>query len=1277
MVKQLPALAATTLAVVYGVTLVLAQNDTLNLGASAARKDCYPGNQAGNQTLGFNTGISLSPADTTLLVAFGDSWSANGMSNGSKPDAPLYIPSDGYLIQTGTERMTNGYTWIEWLSMYSSIPLQDYAVPGAVIDRSLYSNASNASDFGQQVDLFTSQKIKFSANTTVFTIFLGSEDLTYGVTSLFSWQNVQLITSEPGGNLRSSVTHLLANVKSKLIDPIGARNFLFIGPSEWTDLQDNNYVEQLTQFQHQTSNASIQFAYVNLVRLYTQVNANLTSYGFTETGPCVVQDNRNCTDPDSRPTFVKTFPSGSTRETAAACTKYPGGVEPNCPGNKFNRSIAYVDITAHDRGCNPYPDLSQLPLQNYAWEGKIKILLGLAVPPDTWNALYNNTAGFLNETNKWDKLVAGFDFLCDNPDADISGPSQCPPAGFDKFISAVRKGSTIPNLTISVSNTGVAPYPDYDPILSVVDFVNLFTVGFSRPGTSNVFRPHSSIRDISAFSQNIGYSRMKQFNLVQSYMGRVYALNNSVCSGYGCTTFGAGITNQTDECGLNGELPYGSILFEQAQFQAQYVIISSVVPGFITGLQTREVYDDFSWTKYMILGEQAAVSYDDPGTLDMKQNWAQQSCFGGQGIWGVDDAIPSDGQHSGSADDIVGTGNLTRRADAHWANWKDTGKCQDYGREIETAQLMDIKGSWDTACKNTPVYDFAGRAIYAVVCFIPEAFMVKDSDAGNRNARIRFNKVSSDWIFGGEIGTFYMPMRNTDTVGIHKCRPTWGDLTDKHVNTPPTTNAGLILRVVDARATPNENMPNYMESQPASGLGVHFDKPTTCYNGWTGEFGYFRVTDETCAGQWSKEVEVGCLGTQKPGFKRYNATLEIISKMRFVPLVFSTAGIKFSNMQTSCVSSGSSALASIFAAEIQARLILRLLNSQGGIPVCPDGLVWDYAINGNSKVQGYFLILLQAQGLIFTQDAGTVTTTQATRVSPFSETLPGPDHNYPIEQSRLLIERVKSRSIMSSLTERDLAQCNIPQTNISRMWPCKSRPDAGSGEGPTPSVPVKRVAGCNVPAFHMPLPTIPGLPVINNYLDEGPTAADIVNRESFRLAFDSAWHQSFFPNGTAREVGGWLLTSIHDEIYRPNASRADPDQNNDVYRIVYADPGRSGIPFPQLGNTGGNPAIDLTLPGTWPRESPPDTSSSLTVGPSQGGNPQPSFADHRNAWLRGVPGIVVSRDGLYGYGPSQRENRMRSGPRDYPNSGEQYGGQNARRIGGSWRPSRSPDQREP
>ncbi|KAF9461519.1 hypothetical protein BDZ94DRAFT_1263561 [Collybia nuda] len=84
------------------------------------------------------------------------------------------------------------------------------------------------------------------------------------------------------------------------------------------------------------------------------------------------------------------------------------------------------------------------------------------------------------------------------------------------------------------------------------------------------------------------------------------------------------------------------------------------------------------------------------------------------------------------------------------------------------------------------------------------------------------------------------------------------------------------------------------------------------------------------------------------------------------------------------------------------------------------------------------------------------------------------------------------------------------------------------------------------------------------------------------------------------------------------------------------------------------------------------------MGENYGGNSAaPSTADQSNAWARGVPGIIISRRGLRGYGP-QRRAQLNS-PAGYPNSREEYSGQNAEgtRIGGDWTPTQAPNQQEP
>jgi hypothetical protein len=47
-----------------------------------------------------------------------------------------------------------------------------------------------------------------------------------------------------------------------------------------------------------------------------------------------------------------------------------------------------------------------------------------------------------------------------------------------------------------------------------------------------------------------------------------------------------------------------------------------------------------------------------------------------------------------------------------------------------------------------------------------------------------------------------------------------------------------------------------------------------------------------------------------------------------------------------------------------------------------------------------------------------------------------------------------------------------------------------------------------------------------------------------------------------------------------------------------------------------------------------------------GGDQEPSRADKENAFYRGVPGIVISRKGIYSYGPERRESTVN--PKGYP-----------------------------
>lgn len=63
-----------------------------------------------------------------------------------------------------------------------------------------------------------------------------------------------------------------------------------------------------------------------------------------------------------------------------------------------------------------------------------------------------------------------------------------------------------------------------------------------------------------------------------------------------------------------------------------------------------------------------------------------------------------------------------------------------------------------------------------------------------------------------------------------------------------------------------------------------------------------------------------------------------------------------------------------------------------------------------------------------------------------------------------------------------------------------------------------------------------------------------------------------------------------------------------------------------------------------------------------GGRPEPSTSDMNNAYHRGLPGIVVSREGIFAYGPSER-NGIKN-PRGYASSVTLHGVQRPHLIRG-------------
>ncbi|KAF9065721.1 hypothetical protein BDP27DRAFT_1079869, partial [Rhodocollybia butyracea] len=133
--------------------------------------------------------------------------------------------------------------------------------------------------------------------------------------------------------------------------------------------------------------------------------------------------------------------------------------------------------------------------------------------------------------------------------------------------------------------------------------------------------------------------------------------------------------------------------------------------------------------------------------------------------------------------------------------------------------------------------------------------------------------------------------------------------------------------------------------------------------------------------------------------------------------------------------------------------------------------------------------------------------------------------------------------------------------------------------------------------------------------------------------FQDAWSRSFIDPFHCAEQGGFIYIDF------PVPSTIT----------------RAFISFAPAGATmnqrtaGPNASIDLNRPGI--NQNNVILVANFHTHPlSQdvGGDVEPSRADKTNAYARGLPGIVISRGGIYSYGPENRENT--ANPKGYPPS---------------------------
>ncbi|KAJ7444342.1 carbohydrate esterase family 16 protein [Mycena latifolia] len=116
-----------------------------------------------------NANAGVVTAGIKTLVAFGDSYTSGGRSNGGTLPAAVL---NGTSPRAGG-RVTDGPVWAEGVASDLGATIKDYAVSGAVINVTLWPSLVGHSDFLHQASLFLSQNNALNPATTLYTVFFG------------------------------------------------------------------------------------------------------------------------------------------------------------------------------------------------------------------------------------------------------------------------------------------------------------------------------------------------------------------------------------------------------------------------------------------------------------------------------------------------------------------------------------------------------------------------------------------------------------------------------------------------------------------------------------------------------------------------------------------------------------------------------------------------------------------------------------------------------------------------------------------------------------------------------------------------------------------------------------------------------------------------------------------------------------------------------------------------------------------------------------------------
>ncbi|OAV89039.1 hypothetical protein PTTG_08259 [Puccinia triticina 1-1 BBBD Race 1] len=273
------------------------------------------GDLSSDKFVNFNTGINLDQIKT--IYSFGDSWTTNGNSEGGVAK-PAVAKGDSSLYGL---RPTNGPVWTEDLASDGKI-LKNYAVGGATLDHNLWKARATKTDMIGHVDNFLKQKLTVDSDSSLATIFYGINDYSASL--------------QGPGNFEDAEKQLL-NQTERLINA-GIKKFIVVSPP--FDKKQIKSFESSTWngFKKLKESKNIEFAYIDLVALFSAILANPSSFGYQSVESCLKSLQTTvgrCKNPE---VYLYWIPSHPQVQTHRLIADWVRAVLKNCQQKSSNRS---------------------------------------------------------------------------------------------------------------------------------------------------------------------------------------------------------------------------------------------------------------------------------------------------------------------------------------------------------------------------------------------------------------------------------------------------------------------------------------------------------------------------------------------------------------------------------------------------------------------------------------------------------------------------------------------------------------------------------------------------------------------------------------------------------------------------------------------------------------------------------------------------------------------------------------------------------------------------